>query len=495
MRITAGSIVTACALAAALLVAGCARPGVKEARVGEEVYLVPAAAPGPDPFTASTVTAPARTGGARADPATTGPPATGPFPPSLPAGSSPPVLPAGSSSPALTAGLVDVPLRAMRVVSGATPGLYGGTARVAGCDVERQIGYLTADRVKADAFARAAGVSTSGLSGHLRGLAPVVLRADTRVTGHGYRAGRPVAHQAVLQAGTAVLVDNRGVPRVRCACGNPLGSPAQAAGAFWARGSAWSGYRPGRAIAVTPAPRAVTSITIVDAGTRTWIERRIGHDVRHDRIVPAPAGATAAPAGAPDPAAPGTAPPYPALPGPDRRQSPPDTAPGTTVRPPPAVTRTAPNTPGGRSTPDPDPDTAGPRSAPSLGSLPEAPGGPDPPHPIGPPDASGPPSASDAPGAAGIPGAPVIPGAAGIPGAPVIPGAAVIPGVPETAEPPAVGGPLSGGPPGPRPDAVPDATDGGPTGGPTADLTGGSGRPVPAASAPEPSGGTGRRIG
>ncbi|MFF3914127.1 DUF6777 domain-containing protein [Streptomyces sp. NPDC001852] len=452
MRIPAGSIVTACALAAALLVAGCARPGVKEARVGEEVYLVPAAAPGPDPFTASTVTAPARTGGARADPATTGPPAAAPFPPSLPAGSSPPVLPAGSSSPALSAGLVDVPLRAMRVVSGATPGLYGGTARVAGCDVERQIGYLTADRAKADAFARAAGVSTSGLSGHLRGLAPVVLRADTRVTGHGYRAGRPVAHQAVLQAGTAVLVDNRGVPRVRCACGNPLGSPAQAAGAFWVRGSAWSGYRPGRAVAVTPAPRAVTSITIVNAGTRTWIERRIGHDVRHDRIVPAPAGATAAPDGAPDPAAPGTAPPYPALPGPDRRQSPPDTAPGTTVRPPPAVTRTAPDTPAGRSASDPD--TAGPRSAPSLGGLPEAPGGPDPPHPIGPPDASGPPSASDTLGASDTPNA------AGIPGAPVIPGAAVIPGVPETA-----------------------------------DLTGGSGRPVPAARAPEPTGGTGRRIG
>ncbi|MGW2646902.1 DUF6777 domain-containing protein [Streptomyces sp. NPDC001393] len=301
MRIPAGSIVMACALAAALLVAGCARPGVKEARVGEEVYLVPAAAPGPDPFTASTVTAPTRTGGGRADPAAIAPPTEGPSPPALPAG------------------LVAVPLGAMRVVSGETPGRYGGTARVAGCDVERQIGYLTADRAGAEAFARAAGVAASGLPGHLRGLAPVVLRADTRVTHHGCRAGQPVAHQAVLQAGTAVLVDNRGVPRVRCACGNPLGSPAQAAGGFWARGSAWSGYRPGRMIAVTPAPRAVTSITIVNAETRTWIERRIGYDVRHDPVVPAPAGATAAPYGAPAPAdtaaPPGTARPYRTLPG------------------------------------------------------------------------------------------------------------------------------------------------------------------------------------
>ncbi|PZT71125.1 hypothetical protein DN402_02310 [Streptomyces sp. SW4] len=49
-----------------------------------------------------------------------------------------------------------------------------------------------------------------------------MLRADTRVTGHGLRGGRPVGGQAVLQAGTAVLVDDRGVPRVRCAGGNPL---------------------------------------------------------------------------------------------------------------------------------------------------------------------------------------------------------------------------------------------------------------------------------
>ena len=59
--------------------------------------------------------------------------------------------------------------------------------------------------------------------GYLRGLTSVVLRADTQVTNHGFRDARVTGFQSVLQAGTAVLVDNRGVPRVRCACGSPPG--------------------------------------------------------------------------------------------------------------------------------------------------------------------------------------------------------------------------------------------------------------------------------
>ncbi|MGW3173835.1 DUF6777 domain-containing protein [Streptomyces sp. NPDC001153] len=386
MRIPAGSIAIACALSVALLVAGCARPGVKEARIVEDVYLLPAGAQGPDPFTGSTVTARATSGAGRADPAATGPPG------------------AGSSPPALPAGLVVVPLPAIRVLSGETPGLYSGTARVAGCDVERQIRYLTADRAKADAFARSAGVPARGLRGYLRGLTPVVLRADTRVTDHGYRDGDGVGYQAVLQAGTAVLVDNRGVPRLRCACGNPLGAPAPADGAgFGARGSAWSGYRPGQVIAVKPAPRAVTSITIVNAGTRTWIERRIGHDVRDDQVVPPPAWATAAPGRDPGPAdtvSPGTTPPYPTPPGP--RQSRPGIPVGNTGGPSTAAAPTAPGMPAGRSTQAPG--TAGPLTPPSRDLVPQAPGSPDPPYAIGPPDGIGPPGMPDASGPPGLGG-------------------------------------------------------------------------------------------
>lgn len=442
MRIPTGSIVTACALSVALLVAGCGRPGVKEARMGEEVYLLPAAAQGPDPFTASTVTAPVRAGTGSADP--TAPPHPGTADPSA---TRPPV--AGSSPPAVPAGLVGVHPRALRILSGATPGLYGGTARVAGCDVGRQTGYLTADRAKGDAFARAAGVSANGLRGFLRGLTPVVLRADTRVTDHGYRDGQAVAHQAVLQAGTAVLIDNRGLPRVRCACGNPLGPPTPTRVGSGARGGAWPGYRSGQVIAVTPAPRAVTSITIVNAETRTWIERRLGHDVRDDQVVPAPAWATAAPDGDPDPpgaATPGTAPPYPTQPGP--RRSRPEASAGTIGKEPPvAATPRAPDMPTGRSTPAPDP--AAPWIRPSLGPVPQAPGTPDPPYAIGPQDGIGPPDGIGSPD--GI-------GPSGLPDAP---------GLPDPV------GPVPAATADVRSSPAPDATDGDAAGAAAADLSGG----------------------
>ncbi|MFF8994695.1 DUF6777 domain-containing protein [Streptomyces sp. NPDC014983] len=276
MRIPTGSMVMACVLlSVALLLTGCAGAAVKEAQLGEEVFLQPAAEQGPDPFTASTATGPAGPGTPR--PTGTGRTADASAPP---------------------AGLAVAPLAAARALSGGTPGLYSGSARVAGCDVERQIVGLTADPARGDAFARTAGVSHADLPGYLRELTPVRLRADTRVTNHGYRDGQVAGYQAVLQAGTAVLVDNRGVPRVRCACGNPLRPPEEARGGVGARGTAWSGYRPNQVIVVTPAPQAVGSLTLLDAGTNTWIERRVGPDVRHDRLVAPPAVSDTAP---PDP--------------------------------------------------------------------------------------------------------------------------------------------------------------------------------------------------
>jgi hypothetical protein len=129
----------------------------------------------------------------------------------------------------------------------------------------------------------------------------VVLRADTRVTDHGFRAGRATGHQSVLQAGTAVLVDDRGVPRVRCAGGNPLTPPVAMRGNPGTRGSPWPGYRPTEVIVVRPAAQAIANFTLVNAADNTWIERRTGHDVRHDRPVPPPAWAAGARATAPSP--------------------------------------------------------------------------------------------------------------------------------------------------------------------------------------------------
>jgi hypothetical protein len=260
VHIPTRTLVTACALSAALLVAGCGGDGGgASATSGGELFLQPVAAQGPDPFTDSTAKTTA-----------TPPPVT----------RTPHPTPTGRRPSPTTEG--------MRSISGATPGLYGGTHRVGSCDVERQISLLTADQAKARAFAQAAGVSQAGIPDYLRGLTSVVLRADTRVTNHGFRDGRATSYQSVLQAGTAVLVDNRGVPRVRCACGNPLKAPAAVKANPDHKGRPWSGYRPTKVIVVTPAPQVIVNITIINIENNTWIERKTGDNGDEDRIVPPP---------------------------------------------------------------------------------------------------------------------------------------------------------------------------------------------------------------
>ncbi|MFJ4466456.1 DUF6777 domain-containing protein [Streptomyces sp. NPDC089424] len=271
MRIPTGTFVTACALSAALLAAGCGaggdektNAGDESAEAGGELLLQPVADRGPDPFTASTATIPAT------------PDLVTRTPQSVPVGRSGPGAPAPGS------------LAEVRTYAGWTPGLYAGRAQAGSCDVDRQIRLLTADTGRADTFADVTGVPHGAIEDYLHSLTSAELRADTRVTNHGYRAGGATAHQAVLQAGTAVLVDNRGVPRVRCACGNPLGAPIAMEGTPGTTGRAWEGYEPTEVIMVLPAPETITNITLVDEVENTWIERQIGQDVRHDKVVPRP---------------------------------------------------------------------------------------------------------------------------------------------------------------------------------------------------------------
>lgn len=276
MRISTGTIATACALSATLLVAGCGGDGGKDTKSSGEVFLQPVAAQGPDPFTDSTATAPSV------------PPRVTRTPQSAPTGSTP-VRPTPT-------GTVSAPSGRIRAVSGATPGLYGGTARSGSCDVERQITYLTGDQAKARAFAQAEGISPGGIPGYLRGLTSVVLRADTQVTNHGFRDAQVTGFQSVLQAGTAVLVDNRGVPRVRCACGNPLKAGAANGGAAGNSGRPWSGFRPAEVVVVTPAPQVIINITIINIVDNTWIERPLGHrGPHHDHVMPRPPHMTPTP--------------------------------------------------------------------------------------------------------------------------------------------------------------------------------------------------------
>ncbi|CAL9641743.1 DUF6777 domain-containing protein [Streptomyces sp. enrichment culture] len=343
MRTPAGAFTTACALVAALLLTACgadrAGDGADEGPAAGALVLQAADDPGPDPFTDSTAV---------------------PAPTPSPAG----------PAPRTAGGTVRVST-GPRSLSGATPGLYGGTERTGSCDIGRQIGHLTRDRAAGRAFARVAGVPPEAVPDYVRALTPVVLRADTRVTGHGHRAGRVTGYQAVLQAGTAVLVDDRGVPRLRCACGNPLRPPLAPRGTPGTRGTPWPGYRPGAVVFVTPAPRPVTDFTIIDLADRTWIERRPGHDVRHDRVLPPPVWVPRSPA--------------PATPVPSRtsRPSPEADPAGGVVPPPPQDAAPPPGEPAPRDAVDAAeheledpgaPDEVGPEAVPDGPDLPDGAG-------------------------------------------------------------------------------------------------------------------------
>ncbi|MBT1190351.1 hypothetical protein HET69_41920, partial [Streptomyces sp. CJ_13] len=227
-----------------------------------EVFLQPAAATGPDPFTEST----AAKGVAP--------------PPQTPS-------PEGSGTPTAAR---ETGATVTRSVSGDAAGVYGGTRDIASCDVEKQITVLSAQPPKNGTFAQALGIRPETVPGYLRSLTPVQLALDTRVTNHGYRDGKGTEYQAVLQAGTAVMVDDRGVPRVRCACGNPLGPPVPLTANPERHGRPWSSYQPAKAVAIAPAAKTVDKFVIYDHRTKRWYERGRGfrENAQHDKPVPPP---------------------------------------------------------------------------------------------------------------------------------------------------------------------------------------------------------------
>jgi hypothetical protein len=167
-----------------------------------------------------------------------------------------------------------------RVVSGTAPGLYGGSGDVHVCDPRQLVAFLNGHPGKAAAWARVLGIAPGEIGGYVAALTPVVLTGDTLVGNHGYRAGAATTLLSVLQAGTAVLVDASGIPRVKCNCGNPLTPPEliNLAGAA-TRGAAWPGYAP-------------AGVTAVRAGTATGTLRvvNVTTGALYDQPVSAPPG-------------------------------------------------------------------------------------------------------------------------------------------------------------------------------------------------------------
>lgn len=194
-------------------------------------------------------------------------------------------------------------------VEGGQAGLYGGSAGTESCDVSKLEGLLAADPAKSRSWAGVEGIAPEAIGPYLRTLTPVVLRADTRVTNHGFSNGTATAFQSVLQAGTAVLVDAHGVPRVRCACGNPLLPPALTAKPGY-RGAPWPSFHSQTVVAVLPAASPLPHLVVVDPSSGASFAKPVGPVVSTTPSGPAggshvPGSATAHPSHPSAPASPG----------------------------------------------------------------------------------------------------------------------------------------------------------------------------------------------
>lgn len=94
------------------------------------------------------------------------------------------------------------------------------------CALADLIAAFADDPGAATALAQVHDIEVADIGRYLGELRAGYLIDDLAVVNHRYRNGTAQPFETVLSAGTAVLVDDAGVPRVRCRCANPL-LPAQ----------------------------------------------------------------------------------------------------------------------------------------------------------------------------------------------------------------------------------------------------------------------------
>ncbi len=311
------------AVAAVVLGLVFTRSGGGGSSSGGEVFLQAADRTGPDPFTESSAT------DSSAAPSTPSP-----------------------GGPTQAANVT-------RAVDGSAPGLYGGTRSVAACDTEKQIRALQAAPAKNTAFASVLGIKPSEVPAYLRSLTPLRLRLDTRVTNHGFRDGAATSYQAILQAGTAVLADGRGVPRVRCACGNPLTPPVAQKSTPKETGDRWPGFEPQNVVVVSPSPTSIDAFVLFDTAHDDWFARRSGDQTGHQDQKTSPPAQPTPPVSVSTPAPQTSSPPPTSSPPASSPESP-----APTSAPPPSAS------PPGPTPPPPSASSAsGPSSAPTPSSV------------------------------------------------------------------------------------------------------------------------------
>jgi len=178
-------------------------------------------------------------------------------------------------------------------VSGGTPGLYGGTMRKASCNPRQLVSFLRAHPDKAAAWASVLGIRPAAIPGYVAGLTSAVLLHDTAVTNHGYIDGQVTSFPAVLEAGTAVLIDRYGQPVTKCFCGNPLTKPV-AYSQLTYTGKSWRSFSPASITYIKQTTTHTNSFTLLNPATGATFSRPAGSSGSADQplapTVTGPAG-------------------------------------------------------------------------------------------------------------------------------------------------------------------------------------------------------------
>jgi len=184
---------------------------------------------------------------------------------------------------------------------GGTPGLYGGTMKKASCNPQQLVSFLRAHPDKAAAWAGVLGIRPADIPSYVAGLTSVVLRSDTAVTNHGYTDGHVTSLPAVLQAGTAVLINQYGQPVTKCFCGNPLTKPMAYAQPTYV-GKRWASFSSTSVTIIEQSTVVIVSFTVVDSTTDTTFRVHSGTSIHGGwptppRVAPVQGGNGSSPTG------------------------------------------------------------------------------------------------------------------------------------------------------------------------------------------------------
>jgi hypothetical protein len=159
-------------------------------------------------------------------------------------------------------------------VAGSEAGLFGGVRDTVACDRDELAAQL-GDDDKSAAFADVQGIETGELGGFIAALTAVMLRQDVRLADHGFVDGEAERFEAVLEKGTAVLVDADGVPRARCASGSPLVAARATGDAETFRGTQWPGFGENRIVVIDGADVG-EAFVLIDNDTEDVFNRPVG---------------------------------------------------------------------------------------------------------------------------------------------------------------------------------------------------------------------------